>query len=72
MRVGNPQPGEVIAADVHTYRDALFLVRGLDRVDSFAEVCALRGGEQVDVLARAGEEAMRLNGVAAGEREPEV
>jgi hypothetical protein len=41
-------------------------------VDSVAEVCALRRGEQVDVLARVGEKAVRLNGVAAGKREPEA
>jgi hypothetical protein len=41
----------MIAADVHAYRDALLLIRRLDRVDSVTEVGALGRGEQAYVLA---------------------
>ena len=62
----------MIAADADAYRNALLLVRGLDRVDSVTEVCALGRGKQADVLGWAGEKAVRLNGIAAGQREPEA
>jgi hypothetical protein len=62
----------MIAQDVDADCDAVVLIRGLDGGDPVPEVSAPCRGEQVHVLARAGEEAMRLNGVAAGQREPEV